>query len=323
MNYFINVVGGTGLNIALASWISNHKKEGDKFYVMSPYFDIFEACEAVDGVYKPNEARDFIFDAKNDENSKLVMHRLYDMDGFIRKELNYETAWSYLIYGEKSPNEAGSMNTKSVLNPLKKFPNLQRNIDELKKVLKEKKFKDFILVNFTGGQSPLVQVPPTPDGKGPDWSKVQYNYENEPLKRHYPIEKAQEFAELYHKAHPETAIISFQLPNEPSVNGDYVIRGTIPYLAYYEFAKLPECKGAICIDSCLQHLIAGVTKEVVIWAHSAVDENNLPFGYSYNKNIIQKCRRDDILFFSMLGPSGSKVEYIEPEDLLKEVEEYL
>ena len=53
-------------------------------------------------------------------------------------------------------------------------------------------------MQFEGGQSPLVQVPVKEDGTR-DWSKVPTNYENEPLKRHYPFEKAQEFIKLFPK----------------------------------------------------------------------------------------------------------------------------
>ena len=45
--------------------------------------------------------------------------------------------------------------------------------------------------------------------------------------------------------------------------------------------------------------------------------------HEYNKNIIQNCRRDDILYFSALGPSGARIDYIEPEKLLNEVDEYI
>jgi hypothetical protein len=318
MNYYVNVQGGTGLNLAFASFISKYKKENDKFFVCSPYSDIFECCEAVDGVYRPQEIKDFIFDAAADEDSKIINHRLYDMDGFIKKQLNYETAWNELIYNEKS-SDIKEMDLVSTLNILKRYPNIKNNINELENVLKQKNFKDFIIVQFTGGQSPLVQVPLSEDGKSRDWNKVPYDYLNEPLKRHYPIEKAQEFIELFHKVHPDTGVISFQLPNEPSVSGDFVIRGTLPYLAYYEFAKLPECTGIVTIDSCLQHLTAGITRAVVLWGHS----KPIHFGYNYNKNIEQKCRTDDLLYFTALGPSAAKISYIEPNDLLDIVDDYL
>jgi len=316
--FYINVQGGTGLNFGLASFISYIKTEGDdngnkdyEFYVCSPYFDLHEACPYVDGVYKPEEIKDFIFDA-NTYEGELVLHRLYDMDGFVKKQLNYSQAWAKLMNIPFTDTEKGTK-VKSILDPYAKYPTLKTQVDGLLKLIKQNGFKDYVIMQFTGGQSPLVKVPADQNGK-PDWSKVPYDYEHEPLKRHYPLDKAQKFIELYHEKNPKTAILLYQLPNEPTPDAPYVVKATIPYLAYYELAK--DAKEIICIDSSLQHLTAGLTKTTVIWAHSKPEA----FGYSYNNNIEQKCRTNDLLYFSMLGPSGAKVEYIEPEELIKEVD---
>lgn len=319
---FINVQGGTGLNFGLASFISWIKTEGDdngnkdyEFYVCSPYFDIFESCEYVDGVYKPNELKDLILDCK-DQDGFLVLNRLYDMQEFIYKKFNYSEAWAKLCEIPFTDTKKGTK-VKSLLNPYKKYPGLRQMNENLKNAIKKKGFEDFVIMQFTGGQSPLVQVPPKDENgqKVPDWSKVPYNYDNEPLKRHYPLDKAQEFVNLYHGKHKKTAIVMFQLPNEPSPDGDFIVRATMPYLAYYELAK--EAKEVITIDSSLQHMLAGLVKTTVIWGHSKPEH----FGYSYNKNIEQKCRTDDLFYFTALGPSGAKVTYIEPADLLDSLKE--
>lgn len=309
--FYINVQGGTGLNLGLASFISYIKTEGDdngnkdyEFYVASPYFDIFEACPHVDGVYKPQELRDLIFDA-NTYGGELILHRLYDMDGFVKKELNYSQAWAKLMNIPFTDTDKGTK-VKSYLTPFVKYGALKNFVEQVQKDLNGKKF---VIMQFWGGQSPLVQVP------NGDWSKVNYDYVNEPLKRHYPVEKATEFVKLYKEAHPDTEIILYSLPNEPNIDGTK--KYVFPYLTYYELAKLPECKGIVAIDSSLQHLTAGLKPSVIIWGHSKPEH----FGYSYNRNIEQPCRTNDLLYFSALGPSGAKVQYIEPEELLKEVEE--
>lgn len=327
--FYINAQGGTGLNIALGSFISYIKENGDakgnkdyEFYVMSPYTDVFESNENVSGVYKPEEVKDFIFDAESN-NGELVMHRLYDLDGFIKKQLNYSEAWAKLMNIPWKDTDNGTK-AHSVLNPVSKYPFLQNSVNDIMKVVKDKGYKNFIIMQTEGGQSPLVQVPTEvrKNEKGEDvqvaaWDKVAYNYDNEPLKRHYPREMAAKFIKLFQEAHPETAVVLYQLPNE--VAYENCIKAVIPYLAYYELAKLPECVGTFSIDSSLQHLVAGVTKSVVLWAHSKPAH----FGYSFNKNIEQKCRTDDLLYFSALGPSAAKVTYIKPEELLKQVDEYL
>ena len=64
--FYINVQGGCGLNLALASFITaaNTKYPNEyEFNVCSPYFDIFESCEAVTNVYKPQELKKTFFKA--------------------------------------------------------------------------------------------------------------------------------------------------------------------------------------------------------------------------------------------------------------------
>ena len=306
---FIDVKGGTGYNVSLCRILTEVKANFPneyKFYVRSPYWDVFEACSAVDGVYKPEEIRDFIFDAK-DKGAEIIEHRLYDMSDFIYKRLNYREAWLKLMNIDVSKLTA-DVPTDFLDKTLVVWPNLKKNLEDIKKTIGD---NEFIIVQFVGGQSPL-DAPR--DG---DWNKKPYDYQHEPLKRHYPTEKAQEFVNLYKEAHPDIKIIQYALPNEPQLDGcEHFV---VPYLTYYLLAKDSKCKGFVSIDSSLQHFISGLTSGVVLWGHS-LPEN---FGYWNNKNIIQSCRRDDILYFTELGASGAKIDYIEPKELFDIVEEHL
>lgn len=313
-NIYINSQGGLGFNLALSHIAKELKQVYDKVCVLSPYFDVFESSPYVDYVYKPNEIRDFIFDAKYDD-AKLICERMYDTEDFIYKKLSYADAWRKSAGLEVKGNIDGS-DTKAHLEPLTKYPNIKVFKDNILKAVEEANKKDFVIMQFEGGQSPLVEVPTDANGVA-HWENIPTNYENEPLKRHYPFEKAQQFINLFVKSHPDTAILMYQLPNEHKYENTLSFEA--PYLTYYELAKDSLCKGTVSIDSSLQHLVAGVTKSVVIWGHSLP----LSFGYNYNKNIVQKCNRDDILYFSALGPSGARIDYIEPKELLKEVNDYL
>ena len=313
-NLYINSQGGLGFNLALSHVLPEMKEKYDTICVISPYFDVFESCKAVDYVYKPNEMRDFIFDAKRDD-AKLICERMYDSEDFIYKKLSYADAWRKACDLPIKNNQDGS-DTKAVLDVGKKFPKVLELADNYMNDVLGRGFDDFVIMQFEGGQTPLKQLPLAQDGK-PDWSKEPTNYDDEPLKRHYPFEKAQEFISLFREKHPRTAILMYQLPNEHHFEG--VFENVIPYLAYYELAKKSACKGTVSIDSSLQHMVAGITKSVVIWGHSLPNS----FGYEYNLNLIQKCNRDDILYFSALGPSGARIDYIKPEVLLEEVDNYL
>jgi hypothetical protein len=309
---YINSQGGLGFNLALSHIISELKQKYRKVCIFSPYLDVFESCKSVDYVYR--DLRDFIFDAKHDD-AKLICERMYDTEDFIYKKLSYADAWRKACGLPLKGNKDGS-DTHSELEVGRKYPKVVEMAENRIKEILGRGFDDFVIMQFEGGQTPLKQLPMGPDGK-PDWSKEPTNYDNEPLMRHYPFEKAQEFVALFRKEHPRTAIIMYQLPNEHHYDG--VFEQEIPYLAYYEMARNEKCKGTVSIDSSLQHLVAGVTKSVVIWGHSLPNS----FGYEYNKNIIQDCNRDNILYFSALGPSSARIDYIEPEELLKETNSYL
>ena len=313
-NIYINSQGGLGFNLALSHIAGELKSAYDKVCILSPYYDVFESCPDVDYVYKPSEIRDFIFDAKHDD-AKLICERMYDSEDFIYKKLSYADAWRKAAGLKIKGNKNGS-DTVSNLEPGRAYPLLIKTANNILAELTNKGYEDFVIMQFEGGQSPLVQVPSGQDGN-PDWSKVPTNYDNEPLKRHYPHERAQTFITKFRERHPKTAIILYQLPNEHQYQG--AEQFLAPYLTYYILAKHESCIGTVSIDSSLQHLVAGVTKSVVLWGHSLP----LSFGYDYNKNLIQKCNRDDILYFSALGPSGARIDYMEPEVLLKEVDEYL
>ncbi|MCR5436115.1 MAG: hypothetical protein K6E97_03515 [Treponema sp.] len=311
-NIYINSQGGLGFNFALSHIIKELRESYDKVCILSPYFDVFEANPYVDYVYKPHEIRDFIFDAKF-YDAKLICERMYDTEDFIYKKVSYADAWRKAAGLKLKGNKDGS-DTRAKLD-LSKYPELLKKADDIFGIIK-KQYKNFVIMQFEGGQSPLIEVPFNDKGKK-DWTKVMTNYDNEPLKRHYPYEKAKKFIKLFQAEHPDTAVLLYQLPNEHHYEG--ALQFELPYLTYYELAKNENCIGTVSIDSSLQHMVAGVTKSVVIWGHSLP----LSFGYSYNKNIIQQCNRDDILYFSALGPSGARIDYIEPDVLLKEVNDYL
>lgn len=313
---YINIGMGLGGNISLTYITKELHEVYDEVAVCTPYWDVMACDPYVDLVYKPNELKDFVMDAKS-KNAYIMNQRLYDMSEFIYKKISYSDAWRKLC-GLKTKNDKDGSTGEHTLNVMAKFPALKGTVDELLKTIRSNGFDNFILLQHTGSQSPLIGVPTGKDGK-PDWSKVPYNNEQEPLQRHIPEQIIQEFINKMAVEHPKTAIILYSLPNENHLDGNNIVKATIPYLAYYELAKLKECLGAVTIDSSLQHLISGVTKVITIWGHT----EPISFGHVGNKNIIQSCRRDDILYFTALGPSGAKINYIKPEEMLKEVNEYL
>ena len=129
--------------------------------------------------------------------------------------------------------------------------------------------KPFIVIQFQGGQPPI-------------------NFENKMYmgggdsSRNYPVYLAQKVIDMIHdKYGNELKILNYGLPNEWEFK--HSIRPpTIPYAQWHEMLKLPECKGFIGIDSCLQHFAASAgRKGVVIWGGTRWPQ----FGYKQNRNI--------------------------------------
>ena len=301
---YISVNGGTGLHKSLTNVLKEAKQKYDKIAILSPYWDIFECCEYCDIVYKDSESMDFILDAKYD-NAEIITSRLYDLNDFIYKRLNYEDAWRQMLHLKPRENVGDVGESIYKIDTTIRFPKIRNDVFNVISNLNSKKYKDFIIVQFHGGQSPLCDC------------KNEYNEETEPLQRHYPSKLAQEFCNLFHEKYPETAIINFTLPNEPHYENTETY--DMPYLNYITLAENNKCLGFVSIDSSLQHLISGIKKGVVLWGHSLPNA----FGYKCNKNIIQRCRRDNILYMNLLGPSSAKIEYISPQKLLEEVEKTL
>lgn len=311
---YVQINGGLGKNIAFAQLTKEIKETYDFLAVTSPYSDIYECCPYVDYVYKSNELKDFISDAKHN-NAEIFIDRIYDTSDFIYKKISYADVYRQMMHLKSKGNAKGS-DTKTELYPFTKFPNLKNQMEEILKQIKENGFEDFVIVQFEGGQSPL-DMPPLDEKGQPDWSKKPTSYDNEPLKRHYPYDKAQTFVTEFRNICPKTAVLVYHLPNEHYYEGTF--RYTVPYLVYYELAKLLECKGVLSIDSSLHHLVAGVNKSMVLWGHSLPQS----FGYEYDYNIIQDCNRDDILYFSALGASGARIDYINPSELAKKFADYI
>ncbi len=302
--YFVQLKGGLGLNVSFARVATILMKRGCDITVLTPYWDLFASTPIP--YYKPDEIRDFIFDAKY-QNAEIITTRIYDMSCFIYKEINYKDAWLKLLGLDKTETITDEEYNKLELSPESAFPRLKQDLEDSLNRIKDAHYDDFILVQFCGGQ-PAVDTPP--DG---DWNKKEYDCRNEPLKRYYPTEKAQQFVNLYKAAHPHTAVVQYCLPNEPILSG--VIHLRFPYLVYYSLSFY--AKQAVVIDSSLQHLVSGNCPVTVIWGHTLPNS----FGYSCNNNIVQECRRDDILYFTELGASSAHINYISPEELLKQVDE--
>ena len=126
--------------------------------------------------------------------------------------------------------------------------------------------EDYILVQFTGGQSSWIGgVQNTP-------------YNNSNPGRIYPQYLAQSVINLIKLKYPKLTIIDCTLPNETRYEG--AIKCELHWSCLHELLK--DAKTFISIDSCLQHFSPSVKKRgTVIWGSTRWTQ----FGYTHNTNL--------------------------------------
>jgi hypothetical protein len=121
----------------------------------------------------------------------------------------------------------------------------------------------YILVQFSGGQSPIAYT-------------GQYNNHNP--NRNYPPFLAQQVVNLLKEEYPNVTIIDCTLPNEPTFLN--TIKCDLHWSRIHELLK--DSEGFISIDSCMNHFSASANKHgVVLWGSTRW----IQFGYSQNTNL--------------------------------------
>lgn len=292
----INVEGGLGKNIMLTSILTELKAQGgyDEIYVISPYHDVFKACSAVTDAFQPGLGT-LYQELVLDEDCDVLWREPYSNQKFIKKQCHLFEAWAE-EFGIKLGNYADEY--------VPQLDKIESEYPQLRKIADEKMAEwnhNFCLVQFTGGQSPLS---PMKDQNG---NPLPYMNAQEAIKRNYA--KGEQVVKLLKEKWPDTTVVHFGLPNEPSVEG--AIKIEVPYLTYHLLAA--EAKEIICIDSSLQHLATGVNDNVtVVWGETRPEH----FGYSCNRNVAAKHVLNSQPYFKPLGVSPSIVRMPEPEELV-------
>jgi hypothetical protein len=132
---------------------------------------------------------------------------------------------------------------------------------------------DFIIVQLTGGQSPLN-------------SNLDKKFVLQGQKKNYI--QAQKLINNIHEKYPDLKILNYSLPNENQLEN--TIQISAPYLFYV--ALLKKAKTFIAIDSSLNHMSAVAGKKgVVLW----MGTSSIHFGYKHNINLSNKeCNLNDL-----------------------------
>ena len=292
----VTVEGGLGKNVMFTALIPELKKKYTEVYVVSPYFDVFKACNGVTDAYEFGAGtlyQELVLDPEMD----VLWKEPYSNQKFIKKECHLFEAWAEEL--GITLEKPGMEYTPNLDRLAEEFPGIKQLAEE-----KAAELGKFIMVQFCGGQSPLG---PQQDQAG---NPIPYNDHQEAIKRNYY--KGQALINLLKKEYPDHKILHFALPNEPAYEGAEKI--TVPYLTYALLADKADM--VICTDSSLQHLATGRCKNItVLWGETRPEH----FGYKCNRNIAAKHVLNSQPYFKPLGVSPSVVRFPEPEEVLAEI----
>lgn len=294
----IAVEGGLGKNVMLTALLPELKQKYEEVYVVSPYYDIFKSCTEVTDAF-PFGAGTLYQELILSPDTDVLWKEPYSNQRFIKKECHLFDAWA---------EELGLCLSKPVTDYIPKIDNIKKTFPAIYELAEKyiKEWGDFIMVQFSGGQSPLS---PMQDQNG---NNIPYNIQQENIKRNYY--KGQELIDKIHEKFPNYKIVHFGLKNEPNYKG--TIKIEVPYLTYCLLAD--KAKFIVCTDSSLQHLSTGRCNKVfVIWGETRPEH----FGYSCNKNICAEKVLNSQPYFKPLGISPSIVKMPEPDFIINEIEQ--
>jgi hypothetical protein len=254
LNIYI-IEGGIGKNISFTALIEPlYKKLGEKIIVISAYPEVFFNNPFVHRSLTfntPNVYEDII---QNKENKVINFEPYWDNE-FIKGSNHIIDIWAREFELTEYTKEPKIYLTKDQKDFAKEF---------------KKKNGDFILVQFTGGQSPYSYDPKKP-------------FKNNGQVKDYENAKAQEIVDYINVNFPHIKVVDYSLKNEGAG-----LRGAmgldLPYSVYG--ALLAESSGIIGIDSSLQHMAAAVGRSgIVLWGATGPHQ----FGYEIHNNLSNEC----------------------------------
>jgi hypothetical protein len=162
---------------------------------------------------------------------------------------------------------------------------------------------DFIVVQFSGGQAPAGFNAQNP-----------YN-SNDPTRNYHP-HLAQKVVNQIKEKHEDLKILNFSLPNEPKYE-ETEQPELMPFAQWHEILKMPNCKGFISVDSCLNHFARSAgRKGVVIWGGTRWPQ----FGYKQNKNINKWWSEWDEWDNEKFEPQDPRNIMVDPVDVFEQFE---
>ena len=280
MNTYI-IEGGIGKQVAFTAIIDALvKKDKDKIQVYSPYVDIFGGNTNVKYALESNTIH--IQDKRILDSQNICYCEPYKTN-FIKGE--YHIIQSFCkLFGVKYEEK---MRPRMFTDHYRKDAKVIAGDD------------NFIVVQFSGGQAPAGFNPSN-----------HYN-SNDPTRNYHPF-LAQKVVDLLREKYEDLKILNFSLPNEPNYK-ETEKPDLMPFAQWHEILKLPNCKGFISVDSCLNHFARSAgRKGVVIWGGTRWTQ----FGYKQNINVNNWWNEWDEWDNEKFEPQDPRNIQVDPEELV-------
>ena len=250
------VKGGLGKHIVFSSLLDAIREKYGAFNIISPYPEVFEGnSDIINNIFLDNYEN-------NKKSFSNIISKIYAYDPY-----DHEFAFddSHIL---DSWIEAYDLNKSLVGEPIVKIPNSV--ISETKNFIHNSTSGKLILVQFSGGQSPIGFN-----------NKRTYEQTDLTTQRNYPWQMAQILVNKLRTKFPEHSIINVSLPNEYQLKG--TIRVPMNFRSHFYTTKAADL--IICIDSMLQHIAAtSDTPTIVLWNSKSFTPKH-KFGWSKHINI--------------------------------------
>jgi hypothetical protein len=259
MKLFI-VTGGVGKHVIFSSLIEDLASlHGGKIAIMSAYPDVFK--------YHPKVERSVAFDEPGFYDSHVsaantdIIHFEPYFSNYAKGKTHIADEWAIGL----------GLDSLDEFDDARYRPDVYVDtfaMDEAERFKSD--HGDFIVVQFSGGQSPLNF-----DRRG--------RYVPVGQVRNYPREYAQELVNRIKEARPDLTVLNYALPNEDTAGLENTMSIEAPYLFYVALCQLSA--GTVCIDSSLMHFAANRWNEnvgVCLWGSTGPRQ----LGYDRNFNLL-------------------------------------
>jgi len=247
MYSIFHVEGGVGKNIVATNVVRNIKKTHPdrKLVVVSPYPEVFIHNPNIYRVYKTGMCPYFYEDYIQDKDTIVFKHEPYNSNDVITRKTCLTEAWC------KSLDLPFDTNAPELF-----FNNVEKQNSN-------------VIFNQVFQNKPVIAVQIN-GGIGNKPNQINFNWYRD-LPPFYAQDLIKEYSDRF-------TFVQIRNPNQIALEGVQQVDLSLREL----FLLLAQCKGAIAIDSVLQHAMAAFSKpSLVFWVGNSPDV----FGYNMHTNM--------------------------------------